>query len=438
MNPDYINIGISAFSAGLCMIKLSGSAREEKYHYRDVKIYYRMVRDNLIMLLAVLMANLAPHIIKDDAMIIMVRKVSYAACFVAYYMLLAAFAFYAYEFISRDVQKQLKPFISVKLIACIYGLLWLITPFNGIIIKITKDGTERGPLYLLGQLGGYMIVLQPFISIIIYRKLVSKNVILALSSYIIFPILVTVFRTFLPDIEFVPYTIMLSLEFVGNVLMYESEKQILEDKEKLSKMRIQLLLSQIKPHFVYNVLNSIHILCEKDPLMAQEAIGEFSDYLRVNLNYVEKEESISFMKEMDIVRNYLNLEKMRFGDKLNVIYDLKIMGFKVPAISVQILAENAVKHGLLKKEEGGTLKISSYLEGEQVVIEVFDDGAGYEENAIRDCDDSESSHKGLAILRERLKIMVNGTLEIVGKKNFGTCAKIRIPINKKEGFNEKT
>ena len=438
MNLNYINIGISAFSAALCMIKLCGSSKVEKHLYRDVKIYYKMIRDNLIMLMAVFVANLAPYVIKDHEMALMVRKVSYAISFVAYYMLLAAFAYYAYEFISRDVQKQLKPFISVNAIAGIYGILWFITPFNGMIIRLTQDGTERGPLYLLGQVGGYIIISQPFISIFMYRKLVSRNIILALSSFIIFPILGTVFRAFLPDIEFMPYTIMLSLEFVGNVLMFESEKQVHEQKEKLSKIRIQLILSQIKPHFIYNVLNTIHVLCEKDPLMAQEAIGEFSDYLRGNLNCVDKEECISFMKEMDIVRNYLSLEKMRFGDKLNVEYDLKVMGFKIPAISVQILAENAVKHGLLKKREGGTLKISSYLEGEQAVVEVSDDGTGYEENAIRDCDDSESSHKGLAILRERLKIMVNGTLEIVGKKNAGTCAKIRIPVNKKEGFNEQT
>ena len=111
-------------------------------------------------------------------------------------------------------------------------------------------------------------------------------------------------------------------------------------------------------------------------------------------------------------------------------YDLGFKAFKLPAVSVQILSENAVKHGLLKKEEGGTLKIRSYLESGHAVVEVVDDGVGFNEKPGED----DRKHLGLSILRERLSVMVNGTLEIESAEGKGTCARIRIPV--KERFEE--
>ena len=113
------------------------------------------------------------------------------------------------------------------------------------------------------------------------------------------------------------------------------------------------MLSQIRPHFLFNTLNSIYVLCEKDPEVAQKAIGEFSEYLRGNFEGLENETVIPFSREIEHVRHYLNLEKMRFGSLLHVIYDLDGSEFMIPPLTLQPLAENAVKHGIMRKKDAG-------------------------------------------------------------------------------------
>ena len=171
------------------------------------------------------------------------------------------------------------------------------------------------------------------------------------------------------------------------------------------------------------------MLCEKDPEKAQEAIGRFSDYLRGNLSNLEKEDCISFLREMEHVTNYLSLEKMRFRDKLTIKYDIKDESFDLPALSVQLLAENAVKHGIHKKEEGGTVKIESYSTADNYYVIVEDDGVGFDPGSKKEGD---GLHIGLDNLEERLVRMCGGHLVVESTEGVGTKATITIPREKNE------
>ncbi|MGN1187444.1 MAG: sensor histidine kinase, partial [Lachnospiraceae bacterium] len=134
---------------------------------------------------------------------------------------------------------------------------------------------------------------------------------------------------------------------------YQASIRAKKLEEELKENRIALAMSQIQPHFIYNSLNSIYHLCEKDVEMAQQAISDFSEYLQRSLSAADRITLISFGEELNHVKTYLKLEQLRFGKDLNVVYHIETVGFMLPALSVQPLVENAVKHGICVKEEGG-------------------------------------------------------------------------------------
>ncbi|GBU23574.1 hypothetical protein R83H12_00190 [Fibrobacteria bacterium R8-3-H12] len=197
-------------------------------------------------------------------------------------------------------------------------------------------------------------------------------------------------------------------------------------EKKLAENRISMMLSQIQPHFLYNALAVISRLCDKDPAEAKKATINFSNYLRSNMNLLEHPEPIPFENELNHTIGFLNLEKAMYGDALKVIYDIQTKNFKIPALTVQPIAENAVKHGIGKKEGGGTITISAKeTEGFYFVI-IADDGPGFATK--KNVDDGEQ-HIGISNVRLRLSLQCGGSLEIKSNLGEGTTATLIIPKN---------
>ncbi len=193
---------------------------------------------------------------------------------------------------------------------------------------------------------------------------------------------------------------------------------------ELIRSQIGIMVSQIQPHFMYNALSTIRALINKNPDEARTAIDFFTKYLRANMDSLGQKECIPFKKEMEHVESYLYIEKLRFGDKLKIDYDIKADAFKIPSMTVQTIAENAVKHGLLAKEEGGTLTISSIETANCFEVQVKDDGVGFDASMASD---SSRSHVGIDNSRKRLAAMCGGTLSIGSKPGVGTTITITIP-----------
>lgn len=189
-------------------------------------------------------------------------------------------------------------------------------------------------------------------------------------------------------------------------------------------MQSRLTLSQIGPHFIFNSLNAIHYLCEKDTVAAQNAIEDFSLYLRENMDSMKSQVPIPFLQELDHVETYIKLEKLRYGDDLNVEYEIIATDFGVPALSVQAMVENAAHYGLSKKEGGGTIKIISLEGRDNWCVQVIDDGVGFDPDS--DVTDGRS-HTGIRNVRALLRTMCNGTLDIISSPGKGACVMIRIP-----------
>ena len=200
----------------------------------------------------------------------------------------------------------------------------------------------------------------------------------------------------------------------------EMEKIVLN--AELAESRISTMMSQIRPHFIYNTLGSIEQLCILDPPKAGNLVHNFAKYLRGNFGELDNPKPILMSQEMAHVHHYVSIENVRFPD-MTFKFEMNSEDFYIPALTVQPIVENAIKHGLMKLSKGGTIKVVSYETDEDYCVSVVDDGGGFDTNAEID----NRKHLGLRNIRERLKVMVGGTLEIESTIGVGTKVLIRIP-----------
>ena len=240
---------------------------------------------------------------------------------------------------------------------------------------------------------------------------ISKNV------EFVFPIAGTIFIIMLLIIQVVR---------IGEA--YVAEKRAAELTEELADINMRLMLSQIKPHFLYNALNTIKYLIKKDPKTAEQVVVKFSKYLRANMDSLTQKTPLPVEKELDHVANYTDIEKHRFGDRLNVIYDIGCKDFVILPLTIQPIVENAIKHGINQKPEGGTVTVKTYEDEDGFYVDISDDGVGYDINKKPDEND-ERSHVGINNIKIRLKEMLNATVEVESAVGVGTRVLIKIPKN---------
>ena len=214
-----------------------------------------------------------------------------------------------------------------------------------------------------------------------------------------------------------------SINALTKAKQLETEKLILNNQ--LAESRVSIMMSQIRPHFIYNTLGSIEQLCELDPPKAGELVHDFAKYLRGNFGELDNPKPILMSQEMEHVHHYINIENVRFPD-MTFSFEMNSNDFHIPALTIQPIVENAIKHGLMKLQKGGTIKVVSYETEKKYCVTVEDDGVGFDTKVLLD----ERKHVGIRNIRERLKAMVNGTLEIKSTLGAGTKVLITIP---KEG-----
>lgn len=194
-------------------------------------------------------------------------------------------------------------------------------------------------------------------------------------------------------------------------------------EKELENSRISVMLSQIQPHFLYNSLTSVMDLCDSNPKEAKRAIADFADYLRGNLNSLKTQTPIPFSKEFEHIQKYLKLEKLRFKEELEIEYDIETVDFMLPALSVQPLVENAVKHGVGTRPGGGKVRICTEETATEYVVIIEDNGIGFDLNAIKE---DGKTHVGLENIQNRLSMMMNAKLEIESQIDVGTVARVII------------
>lgn len=202
----------------------------------------------------------------------------------------------------------------------------------------------------------------------------------------------------------------------------EKDRILAEQERQLTESRIATMVSQIRPHFIYNTLGSIEQLCELQPEAAAKLVHDFSCYLRGNFGQMDNPAPIRLSQEMKHVRHYVSIEQIRFPD-IEIRFDIQSGDFLLPALSVQPLVENAIKHGLMKLPHGGTVTISSWETDTHAFVSVEDNGAGFDTKILLD----ERKHIGLRNIRGRVEVMCGGTLTVESTPGAGTKVLISIP-----------
>jgi two-component system, LytTR family, sensor kinase len=207
--------------------------------------------------------------------------------------------------------------------------------------------------------------------------------------------------------------------------------------------RMEALKNQINPHFLFNTLNSISSLVRFDPETAREVISKLATILRRILNSTDS--FVPLREEVEFIDNYLDIEVVRFGDKLRVVKDLQStsLDVMVPSMLLQPLVENCIKHGLASKVEGGSIYLRSRLTDSRLVIEVEDDGVG-----ISAASNTQSATRGggigMANVSERLDVLYGDAarMTVDSQEGKGTLVRIRLPLLQTasavpEGFYEE-
>ena len=248
-------------------------------------------------------------------------------------------------------------------------------------------------------------------------------------------IILDVFNYFLQftDIHFYYFGLSLTMLYQITRMVLDLRKQYLEAiryqqmQKELYEAKVAVMTSQIRPHFMYNALTSIAMMCELDPKTAKQATITFAKYLRGNMDSLKQTAPVPFTQELEHLKKYLYIEKLRFDDLLNIEYDIQATDFVLPLLSIQPLVENAVKHGVGMKEDGGTVKISTRETETAYEVVIEDDGVGFDVNEQKD---DGRSHVGMENTKKRLRDMCGGEVKITSVIGKGTTAIVVLP---KEG-----
>ena len=317
----------------------------------------------------------------------------------------------------------------------IYTAVIVINQFTGILYYENDAGIMIFPGIKIDLTFSGLIFLLYILVIFSAKCPVKKK--LVLSSYILFPALYVAIVTLCivlgigGSIEGALHTFFLLatyLIFFNDYLENKQEllyrkAQLAEREKAQTDLQTALVLSQIQPHFLYNALSAIRHLCKQEPMQAYTVLGDFADYLRTNMDSLQHTQMSPFEKELEHTKTYLSIEKLRFGDDLRIVYDIAVSDFTLPALTVQPLVENAVRHGICCRENGGTVTIATRREDNTVIITIADDGPGFDPTVPPQ---DGKTHIGIPNVRQRLQAIADATLTVDSAPGHGTVATIRL------------
>lgn len=208
--------------------------------------------------------------------------------------------------------------------------------------------------------------------------------------------------------------------------------------ELLTKSELKALQAQINPHFLFNTINTIASLTRSSPNKARELLLHLSNYFRNSLN--DPSDEIDIYKEIEALKSYLEIEKARFGEKLKIVFNIpEGINCKLPPLIIQPIVENAVKHGIFEKAEGGEIILDVKNDILETIIIISDNGTGMSKSKLEKIliEDNKNCI-GLRNVNERLKAKYGQEyeLKIRSEENVGTTVFIRIPHESKVIYND--
>ena len=325
-----------------------------------------------------------------------------------------------------------------RIVTALWGGFFILlntTPFRPWVYYILPENRFcRGSLYplLLGFL--FMMAIITLVGVLRRRRrlagkyyytfLISLTLMVTAIFLHFFVSTYTLFILGIAFCVFSMYIIILSDQIQQN--MRQQQEIALKERE-IANQRANVLILQMRPHFIYNTLMSIYSLCNQDPKKARQVTMDFTSYLQKNFNAVASGNLITFAAELEHTRAYLAVEQARYEEMLFVEYDTQFTHFRLPPLTLQPIVENAVKHGI--NPYSGPLSISirtrhtdaggSGRSATEIIVE--DTGHGF------DPSDESKPHAALNNIRQRLEMMCGGSLAITPGEGGGTVVTVTIP-----------
>lgn len=213
--------------------------------------------------------------------------------------------------------------------------------------------------------------------------------------------------------------------------LLETTEELHASSEKYLRSEIAFLQAQIKPHFLYNALNTISAFSLDDAKKTRELLANLSNFLRSSFDFKNRDKLVPLKRELELVESYLSIEKARYGDRLHIVYEIEEgLDCMLPPLVIQPLVENSVQHGLSGQKRGGTVRIRAWKEEDYAVIAVEDDGVGIPRE-IREALLMEGEGQGVALknIHSRLQRFFGNSLEIADREGGGTIMIVRIPLS---------
>ena len=322
--------------------------------------------------------------------------------------------FCRYTNLDKKTQK-IVDIINLSLLA-IFIISDIVNIFTHTYFHSENGVYTRGKLMIISQGYQFVMLVVAFLTTHLSKNLLVREKI-AFSLYCVLPFAAIIVQNFLPGYAIAYLVLLVAIEILFLFLSVEKNIKIKEDEKQIKEANIKIMMSQIQPHFVYNTLSSISTLISIDPNKAQKALDDFTDYLRMNFSTLTQTKLVSFEDELKHIKTYVNLEKMRFNNRLNVSFDIQVSDFLIPPLCIQPLVENAIKHGILKKVEGGSVILKTYEDKDAYYVEVIDDGVGFNMDEI---DFKGNKHIGLNNVKHRISTMTKGDIIFTSEPNKGT------------------
>lgn len=327
------------------------------------------------------------------------------------------FYFYLSRYLNIEDMKVKK---VVNIVNYVLFGIFIITDIVNIFTHIyftSEGGVYTRTRFMIISQGYQFVALALSFFLVMFTKTLNRRERIAFSLYCFLPAVSIAVQNALPGYAIAYLALFVAVEILFLFLNMEKNIRIEEDEKKLKDANVKLMMSQIQPHFIYNTLSSISTLITIDPKKAQMALDDFSDYLRVNFSSLTETRLIPFSNELEHIKTYVELERLRFNKRLNVVYDIETLNFMVPPLSIQPIVENAIKHGIIMKVDGGTVTIRTHEEETAFTVEVIDDGLGFD---MDDVDFKNNEHIGLNNVKHRISSMCKGSIRFESEKNKGT------------------
>ena len=407
-----LNVSLLVFSALVTLFLLIGAITDMNRKSRFMSSFIILLISNILMQLG----EAGIWFFAGKLENIVLLNISAMMSMVFSYVLISAYAHCLTEFVCERKKVSFVPNYIILAICSIYILLSVISLFNGMFFSFDENGCfVNGPMYGLVRAFDLIVIIIGIFWVMCYRKILTLREISFLISFNVLPLLsVTLQRFWEPTPQYMAVTLSLIVIYV----LFHGEIT-----RQLADSRISIMLSQIQPHFMHNMLTTIMYMCRTEPEEAEKTVGQFADYLRANMDSLTLKQCIQFETELKHVKTYWSLEEKRFGDKIRAVYDIQENSFMLPSLAIQPIVENAVKHGMRKGKQL-TVTIRTYSDVNNYYVEINDDGRGFDVNAF---ENDGKSHIGIKNVQQRLKMMCGGELMVNSVPDQGTDAVIKIP-----------